>query len=463
MHKIQFNGKVLRAESGQLLSDILMKSGKGVEHICAGRGVCKKCAVKVDGETVLSCQYKVKSDITVELLSQGEIFSLTGAIETGEPTEKMCLCLDIGTTTLALGLISIDKKSIVKVITATNPQRAFGADIISRIDYCTKNGVYDLQKTVVAQINSMIDDLCEAPVEKMYVSANATMLHTFSGEDCSSIGVAPYNPVFLEKRVMQAQSLGVKNVGEIEILPSVHAFVGADIVAGINFAGFPSDNKHNLLVDLGTNAEIALYSKNHTVCTSAAAGPCFEGANISCGMSAVNGAIYSYKKGNMKIIGGEVPAGVCGTGLVDIIAELLKDGTIDETGYMEEDFEVAEGVVLTQGDVRQYQLAKSAVYSGIITLLSENGVNFEDIENVFVSGGFSAELNIENAVRTGLLPEEIADKCRAVNNSCLLGTIKYAWEDSDLKSIAENGKYIDLSSVEGFSDLFINNMMFTDL
>lgn len=460
MVEIRYNGKLCYGEKGQLLSDILMKSGKGAEHLCAGRGVCKKCAVKVNGQVVLSCQYKVQSDITVESLSQGEIFSLTGAVETGERTENMCLCLDIGTTTLALGFVSLDGKSIVKVITATNPQRAFGADVISRIDYCTKNGVEALQKAVIKQINSMIDELCEAPVEKMYVAANATMLHILSGEDCSSIGVAPYNAVFLEKRVMQAQSVGIKNVEEIEILPSVHSFVGADIVAGINFAGFPSRNKYNLLVDLGTNAEIALYSETHTVCTSAAAGPCFEGANISCGMSAVNGAIYSYKKGNTKTIGGEAPTGVCGTGLVDIIAELLKDGTIDETGYMEEDFELAAGVVLTQGDVRQYQLAKSAVYSGIITLLREQGVTFENIENVFVSGGFSAELNIENAVRTGLLPEELADKCRAVNNSCLLGTVKYALEGSNLEAITENGAYIDLSSVNGFSDLFIENMMF---
>lgn len=460
MHKIQFNTEVLYAEDGQLLSEVLIKNGKDVEHLCSGRGLCKKCEVKVNGERALSCKYRVKSDITVEWAPQGEIFSFTGDFESGELTEDMCFCLDIGTTTLALALVSLDGKSIVKVETATNPQRAFGADVISRIEYCSENGIQDMQKAVVEGINSMIEKFPVGAVEKMIVAANTTMLHIFLGEDPSSMGVAPYKAKFLKKRRIQAQSIGIKSVKTIETLPCVHAFVGADIVSGINFAEKPPENKFNLLVDLGTNAEIALYSRECVACTSAAAGPCFEGAGISCGMSAQKGAVYSYKIGCIKTIGGEIPKGICGTGLVDVIAQLLSNGVIDRSGYMQEDFEISPRVELTQEDVRCYQLAKSAVYSGIITLLKETGTDFKDIEKVFISGGFSAKLNIENAVRTGLLPKELSNKCEAVYNSSLMGAVKYACEGNDLGFTAENGEYINLSSNTLFSELFIENMMF---
>ncbi len=460
MHKIHFNGKALLAENGQLLSEILMENGGATEHLCAGRGVCGKCAVKVNGKTVLSCRYKVESDIVVEEIPRSEITSVVGENSYGEETENMCYCLDIGTTTLALALVSLDSGKIIKVVTATNPQRIYGADVISRIDFCSKNGVEKLQRILITKVNLMIKELCSNKIDKMYVSANATMLHIFFGEDCSSIGVAPYKAKFLENQKIEASLLGIENVAEIESLPSIHAFAGADIIAGLNFVGLPKSNKYNLLVDLGTNAEIALFSKEKTISTSAAAGPCFEGASISCGMSATEGAIYSYKKGSVKTIGNTIPKGVCGTGLVDIVAQLLSDGAIDETGHMEKDFSLSYGVILTQEDVREFQQAKSAVCSGIQTLINEAGISFEDVEKVYISGGFSEKLSIENAVKTGLLPEELSSKCVAINNSSLLGTVKYACGEKDLSAFLRNAEYIDLSSTEKFSQLFIENMMF---
>ncbi len=460
MHKIVIKGKELYCEDGQLLSDILSGYHKGIEHPCAGKGICKKCVVMVNGKTEFSCQYRVKSDITVEIFPQSENFSLTGIDLKGEISENMCFCLDLGTTTLALALVSLDSRSVVKVLTDVNPQRAYGADVISRIEYCSRNGVQNLHNIVVKKINSMIKTLCSNDVPKMYVAANATMLHILCGEDCTGLGVAPYKAVFLGERELSSSRLGITGVEKIELLPSIHAFAGADIVAGINFAGFPSQNKYNLLVDLGTNAEIALYSENVTTCTSAAAGPCFEGANISCGMSAVDGAIYSYKKGCIKTIGNAEPKGICGTGLVDVISELLFNNIIDKTGYMNDDFEIYPNIVITQEDVRQYQLAKSAVCSSIAVLLNENGISFDNIEKVYISGGFSSELNIDNAIKTGLLPEELKNKCEAINNSSLLGTVKYALEQNKIGNISENGKYTDLSSMLLFSELFIENMMF---
>ena len=462
MYKVRLNNRIVEVPDGTILADILIKSGEKLPHLCGGKGTCKKCLVSVNGKEELSCQYKIKSDIDVVLPKNDDIFSEIGANESGEITESCCFCLDIGTTTLALALVSLDKKEIIKVKTATNPQRAYGGDVLTRIEYCNKNDISELQICLINKINEMIEELGADLANTMYVSGNTTMLHIFFGVDPSSMGVAPYTPVFIESKEINANEIGIKNIKKVISLPCISAFVGADLVAGVNYAELPENNKYNLLVDLGTNAEIILYNENELYCTSAAAGPCFEGANITCGMSATDGAIYSYSyNGNFDTIGNKTPKGICGTGLIDIIAVLLQNGIIDETGYMEsEEFFITETVKITQKDIRQYQLAKSAVYSGLTALLREKVISFEAIENLFISGGFSAKINIDNAVKTGLLPRELKDKVIVLNNSSLLGTVKYACEQNDLSVYLKNAEYIDLSTNEFFSQMFIENMEF---
>ncbi|MBQ7044740.1 MAG: DUF4445 domain-containing protein [Clostridia bacterium] len=459
MHKVEINNRTAYANDGDLLSDVIMQSGGRVSHPCGGKGICKKCLVKVNGKDELSCRYAIRSDITVTFDEEDAIISETGAAATSEKTEKLCLALDIGTTTLSLALVSADSGNIIRVTTKNNPQRVFGADVMSRIEYCWKNGVDVLHRPLVDAVNYMIAEL-DAENLDMLVSGNVTMLHTFFGIDCSSIGVAPYTPAFLDGRTVSGEKIGL-NVGTFTALPSVHSFVGADIVAGLNYVGLPKNGKYNLLVDLGTNAEIVLFDESSALCTSAAAGPCFEGANISCGMSATEGAVYEYAQGKIKTVGNVRPKGICGTGLVDVVAELIKNGTVDETGLMEcESLEIADGVEITQADIREYQLAKSAVCAAIITLVKQKSITFDDIETVYISGGFSAKINIENATATGLLPRELKEKCVAVNNSSLLGTVKYAAEKNDLSLFTENAVYVDLAASTDFSELFIKNMMF---
>ncbi len=461
MHKANFNSEILFAADGETLSQVLMRYGKAVEHPCGGRGVCGKCTVTVNGREELSCRYKVKSDIEVVTAEKGEIISPTGAVESKTDSDKLCFVLDIGTTTLALALVATDEKKIIKTVTATNPQRAYGADVISRIEYCRKNSAEVLQKVLVEAINNMSAEFDVCKVDMLYASGNTTMLHLLLGEDCSKMGVAPYTPAFLEAKCVDAHSLGIKKADRIETIPCIAAFMGADITAGLNFIGTPRDEKYSLLVDLGTNAEIVLLSKNGSVSTSAAAGPCFEGANISCGMSAVEGAISGFKNGEVKTIGNKSPVGICGTGLIEIVAYLLENDIVDKTGYMEcERFEVAENIFITQEDIRQYQLAKSAVFSAIMALVKYNNITLDSIEQVYLSGGFSAMADIKAAVRTGLLPEELEKKCVCINNSSLLGTVKYACEKNDLENLAKKTKYIDLSADAFFSDMFIENMMF---
>ncbi|MBR3715487.1 MAG: DUF4445 domain-containing protein [Clostridia bacterium] len=459
--------KTVNAEKGTPLSKILKENDTAAEHPCGGLGICKKCTVTVNGKEELSCRYIVEDDITVVLPEKQNIVSVSGARESGRLTENVCLCLDIGTTTLALAIVSLDEKSVVKIVTRSNPQRAFGADVISRIDYCRKNGVNDLHRTIVDAVNAMIDELlvgefAGAKTEKLYVAGNTTMLHLFFGVDCSSLGESPYTPAFLDGKDISAGNIGIVRVSEIISLPNLSAFVGADIVAGLNYVGLPESGKYNLLIDLGTNAEVVMFTENKFLCTTAAAGPCFEGANISCGMSAVEGAIYAYEEGGKyAVIGNKEARGMCATGLIDVICELVKDGTIEDSGYMEdEEFEISDKVSLSGEDVRQFQLAKSAVYSAVLSLMKIGGVSFDDIEKMYVSGGFSAKMKIDNAVYVGLLPKELKDRFSPINNSSLLGTVKFALENSDLSSISASSKYIDLSANPIFSELFIENMFF---
>jgi len=236
-------------------------------------------------------------------------------------------------------------------------------------------------------------------------------------------------------------------------------------VAGMNLTSLPDENKYYLLIDLGTNAEVVLYNNKKALCTAAAAGPCFEGANISSGMSGSEGAVNSFDivKGENKFttIGNKKAIGICGTGLIDIISALRREEIIDDTGFMEEDeFTISEGVTLNGRDIRQFQLAKSAVLSAVETLAEIEGIELENVDKLYISGGFSSHINIDNAVYVGLLPKALKEKCVPLNNSSLLGSIKYALENNDLSCFIKNTEYIDLSAHPSFSERFMDNMYF---
>lgn len=457
MNKVTINGEIFFTDDGEILSDALIKSGKAVEHPCGGMGKCRKCTVKVNGKEELSCRYIINSDICVEIDEECEVADTVGISE----GEGLCFVLDIGTTTLEMAVVDTRNAEIIKSLTRPNPQRMFGADIISRINYCSKNGVAKLNQVLINTINEMTSLLCDKKLKTLYISGNTVMLHILFGIDCTSLGTAPYTPVFLEAKKEKAKDLSLTGAETVESLPCISSFVGADLVAGLNLTDLPEQNRYNLLIDLGTNAEIILFSADDIICTSAAAGPCFEGANISCGMAAANGAVYSYSETEIKTIGNEPAKGICGTGLIDIIAVLLRNKKIDKTGLLsEEETEIADGIFITQDDIREYQLAKSAVYSAVMTLIKRKGISLTDIEKVYISGGFSAKININNAVMTGLLNKELKSKCVAISNSCLLGTVKYACEKNDLTALTKKAVYLDLATDELFGELFIENMMF---
>ncbi len=453
-------------EGKKIISDVLAEHGYFVPHLCGGRGNCKKCTVLLDGKSVLACQQMIDSDCTVSLPDKEEISTVTAEEQTNRVTDNICLCFDIGTTTLALSLVSIDEGSIIKTVTSPNPQRMFGADVISRINYCIKRGIDDLHSTLISQLKIMINELLSAfnieSVDTMYVAGNTTMLHTFFGVDCASLGASPYTPVFIKEKRATGKDLGLDSVLNVHSLEGISAFVGADIVAGIGYIGLPNDKRYRILLDLGTNAEVALFSKDTIYCTAAAAGPCFEGANISSGMSASAGAISAcHPDGTVNIIGGGKAKGLCATGLVDAIAEARRREDIDETGFVELDpITVFDEVILTGKDIREFQLAKSAIHASIDCLISEAGITFDDVEMLYIAGGFSAGLNIENSVFIGLLPAELKDRVKGINNASLLGTVKFACGDKKHIGALDKATYVDLSARQMFSDLFMEYMSF---
>ncbi len=465
MCNVTIGSQQLNVPSGKLLSEFLIDNGFAVVHTCGGRGVCGKCKVRVNGESVLSCKYVINNDITVELPLYSEVESVTGVEKSKRYSQNMCYALDVGTTTLALALVSLDNKEVVDVAACTNPQVKFGGDVISRIDYCRQNDVDDLQKSVVEGINKLINRLGNVWCDQMLVSGNTTMLHVLFGKNPTSMGVAPYTPEFLDSKIIKGNDIVVNCVNTIKSIPCISSFVGADLVAGLNLVDKPTDGKYNLLVDLGTNAEIVLFSKDKVLCTSAAAGPCFEGANISCGIGAIDGAVKSFElKGSapaFTTVSDQRAVGICGTGLVDIVSELRKNNIIDESGYMDcEVYNITDDVFINQQDIRQYQLAKSAVCSAVITLMNMQKLSFSEIDKLYISGGFSGGLNIQNAVETGLLPSKLKEKAVPLNNSSLLGTVKYALEGNNLLELISNAHYVDLATNSEFSELFISNLEF---
>lgn len=460
MCKVRIGELALTARAGERLIDVLQRYGIESPHPCAGRGSCGKCKALADGREILTCKYIIEGDVTVSLADRGGIFVWRS--EELDLAEGVFYALDLGTTTLCLSLVTGGGREVCRV-SSLNPQIAFGADVITRIEQCERGGVESLQAPIVKRINEMIAAAGgNAPL--LALAGNTTMLHILAGEDCGSIGRAPYTPVFLEGREYRAEELGISGCERVRLLPSAHSFVGADVVAGLSLIDVPREGRYALFCDLGTNAEIALVSREGILCTAAAAGPCFEGANIECGMSALDGAICSVELegGSVKFetVGGVSARGICATGLIDGISALLECETIDETGYMEEDFYFSDGVRLTPGDVRNFQLAKSAVHSAIEALMALAGIGEEKVDALYLSGGFAKKLSVKRAAGVGLIPSSLAEKCRVIEDSCIGGVIRAVTGDADPEKIAKSAKYCDLSTDSVFCEKFIENISF---
>jgi len=485
--------KIVKVDDGSNLHTALIENGYDIYSPCGGQGKCGKCSVFIMGEgSVNSCRYLIRKDTEVILPGTTEVNILesqqNNSIEVPfSPGKTVFLsarpagvAIDIGTTTVVFYFTDLSDGSLLETRSMLNPQSKYGADVISRINFCAHDPdkLKILQQEILNAINLQLDHFLRFSgrshhdLVKLTVSGNPTMLHLMAGADPLGIALAPYVPVFTERTILRSTDplLKVHSEAEIILLPSVSAFVGADIVAGlasVNISGY----KYILYIDIGTNGEIALITPERIFCCATAAGPAFEGANITCGSGAFAGAVSEYKNGKYHTIAGGKPSGICGSGLVDIISFLLETGMIDTDGYMENDFVAVPAgdtvtgkpLVITPADVREVQLAKSAIYSGITILLRKAGINVNDLDRIFLAGGFGNYINIAGAMRIGLLPEVAADNIVTIGNASGTGALlalKSGHFEDRINEILEKTEYTELSLDDEFPLEFAMNMHF---
>jgi len=487
-----------------------------IEAPCAGKGNCGKCLIRV----VTDCPVPTETEarwLSSEQLEKGyrlaccvmytpglgfescgadgEFSMLTYYLGMTEyssvaiaDVKELGIAIDIGTTTIAFALVDMGSGVVYSSHAVMNRQRALGADVISRIQQANEGHLEQLHRYVVedilqgiAYINEEFSGEISGKIRSVVIAGNTTMLHILLNTPCQSLGVYPFTPVFLDmQRHRFADIFGADACdAEVLLLPGISTYVGADVSAGI--FSLSNEKKPWLLIDLGTNGEMALFSEGGIVATSTAAGPAFEGGNISCGTGSIAGAISGVvyqpdgKEFAIETIGNQPPVGICGSGVLDIVGQLVKFGLLDESGYLDEDeFEdgfvtIAPGIQFTQKDVREFQLAKSAIRAGIEVLLAETSNSYADIECVYVAGGFGHKMNLDSAILIGMLPPEWQEKIYSVGNAALGGCVKVLTPDADIdkitvlgefEEIIKNAKEINLSTHPLFNDGFMEYMMF---
>lgn len=427
------------------------------------------------------------------------------ALEPGDTTELVYgIAIDIGTTTVVAALIDMNNGEELATASTINPQKKFGLDVLTRITYeleHAEGAKEDLQKTIVEAINELIEEVCsEAKVRKeniyeISVAANCTMMHFLLGIDATSIGKSPYAPVFVKAKNIQAKDLGIKAAkgAWVYCLPSVSSYIGADIVAGAYVCELHKAKENILFIDIGTNGEIVLSKGGSLLSCSCAAGPALEGMNISSGMRAAEGAIEDVvitEKGiELKVIGEEEPVGICGSGILAAIKELLKTGIVKKDGAFikkenleETDYRYPmiqlngkkrefilksnpEQLLITQGDIRQVQLAKGAILSGFHALLKQADIEMKELHKVMIAGQFGAHLPAESLVGTGILPEEVKDKLVYVGNSSKTGAYMALMSvdvKKEIEDLAGKMEYMELGASEGYEKLFSQCLIFGD-
>ncbi len=429
------------------------------------------------------------------------------ALEPGNTTDAMYgVAIDIGTTTVVCSLIDMNTGEELGHASEINAQKFFGLDVLTRITYeieHPEDGRDKLQKAIVGSINKMVGSVCaehsisQEQIYEFTVGANCTMMHMLMGVDARPIGKAPFAPVFARSKDVKADSIGLKAApgARLYCLPSVSAYIGADIVAGAYVCDLRSEPGNVIFIDIGTNGEIVLASHGRLMSCSCAAGPALEGMNISSGMRAAEGAIEDIRISedglDLKIIGDCEPAGICGSGILTVTKELLRTGIVRKTGafvkagkfdesdyrsqYIRVDeegrrsFRMTEGgegsdpLYITQGDIRQVQLAKGAILSGFMALMKRAGIGMADLDKVLIAGQFGAHLPAESITGTGILPFEVEDRIKYVGNTSKTGAYMALMSKNvkrEMEQLAHEMDYLELGATENYERLLSECLIF---
>ena len=491
-------GHQISVQRGTPLRDVLFPYG--VEFPCGGNAICEGCKIKVvsgnlpltqEQEMMLSrkeakegwrlaCRCKADEDVTIELAQwEAKILSDESRFEF-VPREGFGIAIDLGTTTLAAQLLDLKNGNVLAVETGLNDQGRFGADVMSRVFFAvTEQGQSALESAIRQQLGGLIEKLIAsskvdaARVLDVVIVGNTVMHHLFCGLDVSPLGQYPFESPTIGLQSFEPAQLGWNGIPNaiVRFLPCLGSFVGSDILAGIMATNVHKSESLVGLIDLGTNGEIVIGNRDKLLFCSTAAGPAFEGSCISMGMRATTGAIVQVLGVNgafsCRVLGNVEPRGICGSGLVDAVAVGLSaqrirwDGKVlDETGV----FSLCPPVHLTQGDIRELQVAKAAIAAGVQILAKDIGATLEDISRIYLAGAFGNYIDRSNAFRIGLLPVP-PEKIQPAGNTALLGA-KLALFQTDPEiytNIKNLGTHVALNLDEQFQDIFINEMGFPEL
>ncbi len=526
-------------EAGRPLLALLKEQRIAIDQPCGGKGACGNCRVKflegapeaapedrrwfTEGELKdgwrLACRAVIRGNCRV-MVPGGQVDQIDSAVEfrelengrsgTGGKAKKDMdgekrrdprnvaglvdgygLAVDIGTTTLAAALIALPEGKQLAAATCVNSQRAYGADVLSRILQANSGALSDMKEAVRKDLASLIGGICrdagipEDQIREIVIAGNTAMQHIFAGESCIGLGQAPFSPGDISLRHFS------EGGADVTFLPGISAFVGADIVAGIYALGITEQEKPVLFLDLGTNGEMALWDGSRLFTASAAAGPAFEGGKLKNGAASVPGAIFRVRREQGRIvpltIGDQRPVGICGTGAVSALGLLLEEGVLDRDGTMEEPWfsqgfplwmlSQRERICLYQEDIREIQMAKSAICSGVEILMEEASVGADQIAAVYLAGGMGCALDEKEAEKIGLLPVGLSEKCRGVGNGAIGGGLRYLREwhaaggisgvsedqkavDDRLRRISECAVLVTLAEHGKFQEKFLKNLSF---
>lgn len=474
--------KKFSVAAGKKLLDVLKENGIYPDAPCGGNGKCGKCRMTVNGQEVLACRTVVDRDMTVELpRMQLRILQESFCAENGKNPiqEGHLLAFDIGTTSVVCALLDGTTGMELAKSSMLNPQVAYGADVITRIQQAVNGNLLQLTQLIRCAMSELTQEVCDCAritpktVGVVCVVGNPAMQQLFLGISPENLAEVPFAPVLTEAKIVSCKDyLPICPKAQLLIVPDIAGYIGADTVGCLLATKLYEEDVLTLLVDIGTNGEMVLGNRDGMVACSTAAGPAFEGANIQFGMRAAEGAIDHVwtEAGKIlySVIGNGPAKGICGSGIVDAVAAGLNLGLINKRGRILTDdriFHLTDKIYLTQEDVRHVQMAKGAIYAGIQLLAEEMGVKVEAIEKVILAGAFGSFLTPENVCRIDLLPAELLHKIEAVGNAALGGAKLLVCNKKLLpftSTLVERTRYLELGNLPSFSKTFAKAMLFRE-